>query len=225
MTTLTPTDVVDDERTEAPETPTADKVVDAAIACILDDGFYRASTNAIARRAGVTWGVIQHHFGTRDALMLAVVRRAVQQMDERFGHVEIDGETVEDRVRQMAEVIFDFYGHPEFLAYIQVIMNIGKDPRTADKTLDALIEVTAQMGRHLPRLRDLVLGEHAVEAADDFRFTFEAIRALAVNQQILRSLPNRATTDHSSHVRDQARLVDVIARELVDAIESRTAAA
>ena len=31
------------------------------IACILEEGFYRASSNKIARRAGVTWGVIQYH--------------------------------------------------------------------------------------------------------------------------------------------------------------------
>jgi len=30
------------------------RVVDAAIACILDEGFYRASSNRIAKRAGVT---------------------------------------------------------------------------------------------------------------------------------------------------------------------------
>ena len=54
---------------------TRGRVVDAAIECILDEGFYRASSNKIAKRAGVTWGVIQYHFGTREALMLAVHER------------------------------------------------------------------------------------------------------------------------------------------------------
>ena len=58
---------------------TRERVIAAAVDSILERGFYRASSNEIARRAGVTWGVIQHHFGTREALMLAVLRpRRVQ---------------------------------------------------------------------------------------------------------------------------------------------------
>ena len=56
-------------RTGAQDSISRQRVIDAAIACILDQGFYRASSNAIAERAGVTWGVIQYHFGTREALM------------------------------------------------------------------------------------------------------------------------------------------------------------
>ena len=63
-------------RTGAQDSISRQRVIDAAIACILDQGFYRASSNAIAERAGVTWGVIQYHFGTREALMLAVLERA-----------------------------------------------------------------------------------------------------------------------------------------------------
>ncbi len=48
--------------------------------CILDEGFEAASARHIAERAGVTWGVIQYHFGDREALMMAVV-------DEGYAHL------------------------------------------------------------------------------------------------------------------------------------------
>jgi len=48
---------------------TRQKVLDAAIQTILEVGYYQASSNAIARRAGVTWGTLQHQFGTREALL------------------------------------------------------------------------------------------------------------------------------------------------------------
>src|SRR5258706_12140957 len=48
-------------------------VIDETVRCILEEGFAAASTRHITERAGVTWGVIQYHFGDRDGLMMAVV--------------------------------------------------------------------------------------------------------------------------------------------------------
>ena len=209
--------------TENGQAPTAAKVVQSAIDCILSQGFYRASTNAIAREAGVTWGVIQHHFGTREALMLAVVEHAVEQMDQQFGGVVIEGETLEERVEEMADLIFSFYRNPNFLAYTQVVMNLGQDPRTADKTLKALRNVTTRMGSHLPRLREQVLGEHS-HLDEEFRFAFETLRGVAVNQQVLRALPNRATDSFAMQDDHRRRLVHLVADYLNDCIAADAAA-
>ena len=205
------------------QAPTAAKVVQSAIDCILSQGFYRASTNAIAREAGVTWGVIQHHFGTREKLMLAVVEHAVQQMDEQFGQVVIEGATLEERVEQMADLIFSFYRNPNFLAYTQVVMNLGQDPRTANKTLKALTDVSARMGSHLPRLRDQVLGDHS-HLDDEFRFAFETLRGVAVNQQVLRALPNRAADSFAMQDDHRRRLVGLVTGYLADCIAADKAA-
>lgn len=199
---------------EDAEVPTADRVVDAAVECILEEGFYRASTNAIARRAGVTWGVIQHHFGTREALMLAIFRRAAARMDELFGATDITGEAIEDRVEELAQLVWSFYRQPEFLAYVQVLLNLGQDPRTADQTRDTLASLNARMAAHLPRLRAQVLGESAPGGAERFRFVFETLRGVAVNQQILLALPGRATNETRAQDRDRDALVAILAGHL-----------
>lgn len=199
---------------EDAEVPTADRVVDAAVECILDEGFYRASTNAIARRAGVTWGVIQHHFGTREALMLAIFERAARRMDELFGSAELDGADVEARVEQLAALVWSFYRQPEFLAYVQVLLNLGQDPRTADRTLQTLATLNARMASHLPRLRSQVLGGDRAGGAERFRFVFETLRGVAVNQQILLALPGRASNETTAQDRDRDTLVAVLAGHL-----------
>jgi AcrR family transcriptional regulator len=48
-------------------------VIAETINCIRDEGFASASTRRIIARAGVTWGVIQYHFGDRDGLLAAVI--------------------------------------------------------------------------------------------------------------------------------------------------------
>ena len=199
---------------EDAEVPTADRVVEAAVECILEEGFYRASTNAIARRAGVTWGVIQHHFGTREALMLAIFQRAAGRMDELFGAADVSGGAIEDRVEALAELVWSFYRQPEFLAYVQVLLNLGQDPRTADQTLETLASLNARMASHLPRLRSQVLGENVPGGAERFRFVFETLRGVAVNQQILLALPGRASNETRAQDRDRDTLVAVLAGHL-----------
>ena len=52
---------------------TRTRVLESAVACIDELGIARASSNEIARRAGMTWGAIQHHFGSREDLLLSVI--------------------------------------------------------------------------------------------------------------------------------------------------------
>lgn len=46
-------------RTYAEEGSGAMQIIDAAIASVLEVGYYRSSTNEIARRLNISWGAIQ----------------------------------------------------------------------------------------------------------------------------------------------------------------------
>src|SRR3954451_18710554 len=113
---------------------TRTRVIEAAVACILEEGFYRASSNKIARRAGVTWGVIQYHFGTREGLLLAVFRNSADALLAHLENATITGDTTHERLDSLADVIWSYYRRPEFLAYIQILLNLTHDPTTADDT-------------------------------------------------------------------------------------------
>lgn len=52
-------------------------LLDAAVVAFGDDGFVASSTGAIARRAGVSEGMVFHHFGSKHGLLEAVVEREV----------------------------------------------------------------------------------------------------------------------------------------------------
>lgn len=59
---------------------TRDLLIDETVACIREEGFSAASARHIIERAGVSWGVIQHHFGDRDGLLTAVIEDAVDRL-------------------------------------------------------------------------------------------------------------------------------------------------
>jgi len=199
---------VSDESTRA-------RVVDAAVACILDEGFYRASSNKIAKQAGVTWGVIQYHFGTREALMVAVHERGLEELDRALAGAVIEGDSIEARLTGFVDALWAYYRRPEFLAYLQVVLNLSHDPTTADSTRSALETSHDQVGARLPAMGRAVLGEGPsdAEVAATSRFLYNVVRGLALDQELLDAMP----VEHSSSsVFDAQReeLVRVLAASL-----------
>jgi AcrR family transcriptional regulator len=180
------------------EQATRRRVIDAAVSCILERGFYRASSNEIARRAGVTWGVIQHHFGTREALMLAVL--------EDVARASIDGTTVTERVSQLLDILAAHYGTPEYLAYLQVAMNMDHDPATSAHvraTMDSVAERTTERLRKLLRS---ALGR-ATSVPDLANTVFLALRGFAVSQHLLEVMAYDTVVPESDRVARQRRLL------------------
>jgi len=191
------------------------RVVDAAIACILDEGFYRASSNKIAKRAGVTWGVIQYHFGTREALLVAVHERGLEELDRCLTDAVIVGSTVEARLDSFVAALWSYYRRPEFLAYMQVVLNLSHDPTTAESTRLALKTSQDRVGARLPALGRGVLGDGPSDAEVEAtaRFLYNVVRGLALDQELLDAMP----VEHSSAEQfnaQRAELVRVLARSL-----------
>jgi AcrR family transcriptional regulator len=191
------------------------RVLDAAVACILDEGFYRASSNKIAKRAGVTWGVIQYHFGTREALLVAVHERGLEELDRCLTDAVIVGDTVEARLESFVDALWSYYRRPAFLAYMQVVLNLSHDPTTAESTRLALKTSQDRVGARLPALGRGVLGDGPsdAEVEETARFLYNVVRGLALDQELLDAMP----VEHSSAEQfdaQRAELVRVLARSL-----------
>ena len=102
--------------------------------------------------AGVTWGVIQHYFGTREALMLAVLQDGARRFAEVVEDAHVEGDTPEQRVEHLMDILTSHYGQPEFLAYLQVLLNMDHDPRTSVEVRKTMREVSARSQDHVRRL-------------------------------------------------------------------------
>jgi AcrR family transcriptional regulator len=116
-----------------------EEVLAAAVRAITNLGYYRASSNAIAREAGVTWGSIQHHFGSREKLMLAVLEDSVDQLVAEIGTTEIVGNDLHARVTCLLGTYLDFFSAPSYIAVLQIIWNLGSDVETRADTRARLI--------------------------------------------------------------------------------------
>jgi AcrR family transcriptional regulator len=161
------------------------RVVKAAIQCILEQGFYRASSNAIAERAGLTWGVIQYHFGTREKLMVAVLQEGGRRFSEMVQDAQIVGTTVSERVEQFFDVLDAYYGSADYLAFIQVLVNLSHDPRTSEQTRETMAQVSEAANPELNRLVSRVFSGTGIRRKDIRGLLFHALRGLSLSHVML----------------------------------------
>jgi AcrR family transcriptional regulator len=150
----------------------------ATIDCILEEGFYRASSNRIATRSGVTWGVIQHHFGTREGLLAAVYREGMDELARLLEGARIEGDDLEERLDSFADILWTFYRQPRYVAHEQLALNLRRDPNLDAETRALVLRRETTVGRRLGELADDVL-----VGVDTSRLTkrglIQSIRSLA----------------------------------------------
>src|SRR5262249_37440709 len=164
------------------------RLSDATIECILEEGFYRASSNRIAKRAGVTWGVIQHHFGTREGLLLAAFQAGMQELITTLQTAEITGDTFEERVESLADVIWSFSRQPRFVAYEELTLNLLRDP-TIDATTVRLVRRQQRLiGDLLSRLAGEVVGDDLADTIPPLAL-FQILRGVAIGRALTDAVP------------------------------------
>lgn len=130
---------------------TRERVIRAALDSIHQYGYRNASSNKIAEHAGVTWGVIQYHFKTREGLMLAVLQTATDAVNARIDAIDgmLAGHTFDARYDVWECLVLESFGYPRFPAIIQIAMDLGRDPSAAQDTI-------AELNRYQATIRRLV---------------------------------------------------------------------
>ncbi|HEX7322480.1 MAG TPA: TetR/AcrR family transcriptional regulator [Mycobacterium sp.] len=111
-------------RTNAPRKrgdDTRARIIDETVHCILEEGFSAATAKHIAERAGVTWGVIQYHFGDRSGLLLAVVEDGVRRLIESLSVADVGGLALRGRVEAVIDTAWDCYSSPTSMAAFEIL--------------------------------------------------------------------------------------------------------
>ena len=114
-------------------------VIDETVRCVLEEGFGAASAKHITERAGVTWGVIQYHFGDRDGLLMAVVDRGIGTGDR-----DVEASDLLDSLRGMEPGLSSTSGH----ARAELVVNAVADAFLSPTSIAALeILIATRAGR------------------------------------------------------------------------------
>jgi TetR/AcrR family transcriptional regulator, regulator of cefoperazone and chloramphenicol sensitivity len=159
-------------------------VIDETVRCIVEEGYAAASARHIAKRAGVTWGAIQYHFGDREALMMAVV-------DDGYAHLlealrANPNDSAKLSVRKRAEGIvssaWEAFSTPTSMAALEILIatRASRAP-AATEHLVSIATALSQFGLQIDR------GLRASHAAAVGNLLWAALRGMVLAQMVVRT--------------------------------------
>jgi AcrR family transcriptional regulator len=127
-------------------------VIGETIRCVHEEGFGAASARHITKQAGVTWGVIQYHFGDRDGLLMAVVDYGFAELIQILKGLPPESSTMTTRQRITfgVDAAWTALSSPKSLAALE-ILTATRSPRDPMATahLAELHNAFGALGRRL----------------------------------------------------------------------------
>ena len=173
-------------------------VIDETIRCILEEGFAAASAKHITERAGVTWGVVQYHFGDRDGLLMAVVDKGFAELQEVLRELPVGAENACDQTEFIVDAAWEAFSSPTSMAALEILIATRSMRDTsATQHLAALGTTFAKLGKHIGE------GLNARHAAAIGNLIWTTLRGLVVAQLVV---PDPLDTG-----RERRALIDMIA--------------
>ncbi len=109
-------------RQAAKSKATQDKIINAVISLIKEKGFAAASSSQIAKRAGVTWGAVQHHFGGKEEILEEVLERSHLKFQETLSSNSFTTGSATRRVAKYVDAAWYHYQGDEYMATMEILL-------------------------------------------------------------------------------------------------------
>jgi AcrR family transcriptional regulator len=105
----------------------------SVVEAIADLGFQKTTAAEIARRAGVTWGAVQHHFGGKEGILVAVLRDSFARFAERLSVIDRDAGPLADRVSLFIDHAWEHFASDDYRSSFEILLNFATvEPGDAD---------------------------------------------------------------------------------------------
>jgi AcrR family transcriptional regulator len=157
-------------RTQAERTAeTRRRILDAVVESIAELGFQRTTATEIAKRAGVTWGAVQHHFGAKGGILEAVLEDTFERFEARVADIATDAPLAR-RVALFVERAWEHFASPHFRSTFEILLHHGKgeDEEVPPHWQEKIFRVFDRVFEHLfsstglPRRERAALHQYAV---------------------------------------------------------------
>jgi AcrR family transcriptional regulator len=131
------------------------RIVDAMRTCIAARGIAGATFEHVSREAGVSRGLLHYYFGTKERLLVEVVRRdtelRVDRLDERLGSAT----TVDDVVAALVTSLTDMIeNEPGFFLLLYELFSAGRRNPDIQREVGQLFEKTRSHVAEVLRSKD-----------------------------------------------------------------------
>jgi AcrR family transcriptional regulator len=179
-------------------------LIEATISSLCEAGYARTTTTEIVRRAGCTTGSLQHHFGAKEDLLLAVLDRLLEEFQSKYDAIENLEGPLDDRCRYILETLWEIYSSPRYMAVWEISIGTRGEPN-----------LHRAVARH--RADSLALCEQAwLGAFADFDLDGERLSDLMhFSLTILRGFVSYSWTDRKRAMKFYRRQIDLLKKVLL----------
>jgi AcrR family transcriptional regulator len=141
------------------------------VTLINESGYSSASSTAIAKKAGITWGAVQHHFGDKEEILLAVLEMSRDVYIQSLRSAELKQGSLEDRIDLFVDTVWQHYKSDLYFAFSEIVMATrgkkGKLPlgsvqmnRQLKNQLQAVFDIFRDYDVPDSRMKELLLFVH-----------------------------------------------------------------
>ena len=122
-------------------------LLDATVDSLVEVGFAATTTRAVAVRAGVSQGALQHHFSSKAALVDAAINHAFDKVAADISGEPLAAGSEVDRASEILDRLWDVHQGPLFAVVYELLVLARTHADTADltaRTATPLVEATRE---------------------------------------------------------------------------------
>jgi AcrR family transcriptional regulator len=161
------------------------RVIRGATECVVELGFGGATMSAIAKRAGVTWGAIQHQFGDKDSILDAVLEASLEELEAELGRiVETTDASVEARAKAFIRLAANLLQGPSYRAFVGIQLGRGRHRERRSEAAMGWSEHVAEVLEESWRTAFGGLGLPAKNVRSAGRFGFMVLSGIAAESML-----------------------------------------
>lgn len=101
---------------------TREKILQAVIELINEGGYASASSSRIAERAGTTWGAAQHHFGSKEEILAAILQISHDKFIALMSAPELRSGSLMYRVESFVDRMWLHYQDETYMAALEILL-------------------------------------------------------------------------------------------------------
>ncbi len=117
-------------------------ILDATLACLVDDGYGALTTRRVAERVGIAQSTLMHHFATRESLLVeAVSNLAVSMAETAVAEIGTSRRQGSDHREAVLDQAWTTLTTPEALAAAQLLGAAWSEPELATALRDLEIRI------------------------------------------------------------------------------------
>lgn len=146
---------------------TRESLINATVSLIQEGGFAAASSSRIAERAGMTWGAAQHHFGSKEDILNAILALSYERFIQTMAAPGLEHDSLEQRVGGFVERMWAHYQSDWYRVSLEILL------ATREQTDHAALAWEVRQGRtHLKVVRQIFHDSRLSEARIQEVLTF-----------------------------------------------------